>query len=91
MIVLSTNRFKYYKDTKEFFAEISDLPQITGGLRLQDITLTSHVTGKESDWALETEYRDPDGDILYWLLRPTKNTIAVHPRLDGASIVITND
>ena len=91
MVVLSTNRFTYDKNTKEFVAEISELPRNIGDLCTQDITLTSHITGKESDWMVYNVSRDPDGDIMFWTLRPTKNTVAVHPGLDGATVTILND
>ena len=91
MILLSTNRFTYDKNTKEFVAEISELPRWKGDLCVEDITLTSHITGKESDWQCYSVQRDPDGDILFWSLRPTKNTIAVHPGLAGVTALILND
>lgn len=85
--ILSTKWFTYNKVSKEFVAEISELPIE----RVEDFTLTSHITGKESDWVMQSVQFDPDGDILFWTLRPATNTLATHPGLAGASITILND
>ena len=96
MKLLSTNRFTYDKSTKEFVAEISELGSNVFNRVYPDscdvgFALVSHVTGKETDWVVQTEQRDPDGDILFWSLLPTSNSLRANPQLAGVTVTVMND
>lgn len=96
MKLLSTNRFTYDKYTKEFVAEISELGGDVFGRVYPDacdlgFTLVSHVTGKETDWVVQELTRDPDGDILFWSLLPTSNSLRANPQLAGVTVTVMND
>lgn len=97
MKVYSTSRFDYSKNHKEFVAEASDLSCGNVFSRVypdacdMGFTLSSHVTGKESDWVVINQLRDNEGDVRIWTLAPTANTLRAMPQLKGVTVTVLND
>lgn len=98
MNCFSTKQFSY--DNKTFRAEISDLLKggqfSVFGLIYDDacdegLTLVSHKTGKEAKFVVDYIHKDPEKDIMWWTLVPTRDTVRHLPSLCNTRVVIYND
>jgi len=57
----------------------------------EGLTLISHRTGEEVDYVVIEEERANDGEIVSWVLAPTKLALKRVPRARGTKIIIWND
>ena len=104
MAQFSAKQFTYDKKAKEFAAEVSELSatgenlaqlcvfhQVYSDSCDQGITLVSHITGQESDWAVANETKDVEGETMLWVLEPTFPSLRKFPALSGHRVIIFND
>jgi hypothetical protein len=93
---LSTDQFTYNKERREYVSEISDFGPSFRFDRIYDdaadrgFTLQSR-TGKVANFYVDDVKKDNDGDIMYWTLLPTDETVRRNPNLKGVKITIIND
>jgi len=91
-MIASTNLFNYDKETRTFSQEISTLEGSTGGhWATAYMTLKSHRTGAEVEYEVERVERDGEGDVEYWVLKPTRRGVVRCPAAKGTKVVIYND
>lgn len=93
---VSSRQFSYDKTQKSFVAEISSLGsnpfiQIYPDACDEGIVMESEKTGRSARFAVEDTLRSSEGEILYWKLVPTAETLRKNPRLAGHEITIFND
>lgn len=94
---ISTDRFDYSPERKEFHQDISMLSHsgIDIFSRLYDdaadqgFILKSHITGKELTFHLVNESRDGDGDVKFWVYELVPGVY--DPKVMGATVVVLND
>lgn len=87
--IVTTEPFNINVADKVFSACASDLP--LRNLDLSDgLTLINHIRGTRAEFILVAVKKD-EGDIMWWTLLPTVHTVALHPNLEGWSVVIFND
>lgn len=91
-----SSKFEYDKATRTFLADISDLGPNPWCRPYSDaidlgIDICSARTGKIATFVVDGEVRDPDGDIIYWVLKPTGQSSAQHLLPAEMSMRIYND
>ena len=57
------------------------------------IALRSHKTGVTTTWYLceGDTVTDADGDVLWWVLKPTTETVRINPSLSAYRLKVYND
>lgn len=100
---VSTDKFTWHGDLKEFVAEVSDFgkefefEQVVAdarhvpALKQRGLTLVSHKSKREADFLIEQVNRDADNDVTDWVLVPTLSAQRANPMLSGVKMVIFND
>lgn len=96
----STQLFAYDRATKRLIVEISTLQANSVGKQAfgpvfndsadEGFILVSHMTGRESKWAVNETLRR-EGEIVVWILTPTEESVHVDPKLNGCTIHLLND
>lgn len=87
-VPVSTSRLSWDPVRREFSAELSDLGGRFG--RVWDdscdegLTLVSVRTGREVVCAVDSDFRDPDSTVRWWVLKPVE-------RGHAWSVVVFND
>jgi hypothetical protein len=100
MATYSSDKFIWNSQTKQLTTFASDLGSLQSGApefhRLYSdacdvgIDIVSAKTGTIATFYLgEAEYRD--GDLQFWPLFPTSETLKKQPQLAGSKVVIFND
>ncbi len=93
---VSTSRFSYSRDDRTFVAEMSDFGRLNVFHQIypdscdEGLTLISAKTGAEVDYIV-THTEVDDGDTLFWLLEPTKQSCRWVPAARQTKIKIFND
>lgn len=96
----SHREFMFDKERNQFSAEMSMLSsgstiEVLG--RIYDdaadigLTIRSERTGQHATYYLHGTVKDDEGDIQYWELWPTTETLRQNPQLSGTKVVIFND
>ncbi len=95
---VTTSQFHYYAAEKEFVVEASNLGrnqpqfhQVYPDSCDEGLTLVSAKTGKEVDYAVNHTEKDREGDIAYWELTPTRESLRKVPQARGTTVTILND
>jgi len=93
---VSSRQFSYDKNKKSFVAEISSLGsnpfiQIYPDACDEGIVMESENTGRSARFVVADTLRSGEGEILYWKLIPTDETLRKNPRLTGHEITLFND
>lgn len=75
-MLISTKNICFNHARNAFMAEISELGkefrfEHIAGSSKRGLTLVSHKTNNKIDFYISEEARDDEGDILYWMLKPT--------------------
>jgi len=96
---ISSSRFSYNAERKEFCAEISEI-QHGGSNPLGPLyhdaadagfVMISAKTGDAVQFYLSDEQRDADRDVKFWEFKPTEYSIRKNPALAGVTVIILND
>lgn len=95
--MVSSKQFTYSAKSRCFIAELSDF----NGKELfhrvwpdscdEGITMVSEGTGREATFVIDEEKYDKEGDLLWYKLIPTKETLRKVPEVSDTSIKIFND
>lgn len=78
---VSTKSLDWDSEERNFFADISDLGKEFHFGRVYDdacdegLTLVSEWTGREIVFVVYEEWKDEEGDILGWELKPVSNIV----------------
>lgn len=92
-----TSQFAHSKKDKSFVAEAATigrspmLGQIYPDSIDEGMILISAKTGAETKWVVVQEHHDDEGDLLFWELHPTAETLRKNPQLSGYTVTIFND
>ncbi len=96
---ISSARFAFLPDTREFCAELVELGH--GGVeplgRLSSdsdergFVMVSAATGQEVAFVLTDVARDADHTARLWELVPTAHELVLNPGLDGVRVVLLGD
>ena len=90
----STRLFFHSKSAKTFSAEISTIGNFqrlyTDGCDI-GLELVSEKTGYISVWYISDVDKDGEGDMRFWVLYPTAESLDQFPGLRGYKMVIYND
>lgn len=76
-MLVSTNNVSFSKARNTFMAEISELgPEFRFEQVFPDscdlgVSLLSHKTNNVITFYIDQEVKDEEGDIMYWMLKPT--------------------
>lgn len=98
--MMSSTHFHWHKESRCFSAELSDFnglsaPEIFERLWNDScdvgIKMISEKTGRKAWYYLKDEVRDREGDLQYYLLEPTEQTVKKFPQLKNSNIKIFND
>lgn len=93
--IISSDRFTF--KNRVFVCEASDLGPNFTFVRIYDdaadagFTMVSARTGKYANFYLVNTFRDGEGDVTHWLLKPTSEAIRRNPGLTGTEVHILND
>ena len=96
VVQVNSSLFSHFPKTKRLVAEMSDIC-VRGFQRLYSdaadvgLALRNPKTGNVTRWALSTEVRDNEGEVLGWYLIPTSESIRRQPVLEGYCISLIND
>lgn len=82
---IAKTRFSADCTNKVFSIDAADLGTVP-----ESLTLVSDM-GCEATFSKSSCQRDEDGDVLIWKYRPTSESLAAIPRLEGWSITVFND
>lgn len=96
---INSSRFEYLKDTKELFADISELShagvnplgRLYADAADTGFVLVSNITGKEVEFCLVNESKDSEGEIRFWRFEPVPTEFLSNDRLKGTHVIILND
>lgn len=97
MTRLSTRQFSYNRLKKCFSAFVSDfgpsfhLSRVYPDRRDEGLILISDRTGRAVTFILTETKRDRGGDVEFWKLTPTAESLLKQPAASGVSIVLFND
>ena len=62
-----------------------------GGRRVVRFELTSTATGSVAVFVQYGEQRDPEGELMYTVFRPTPQAVRNNPGLEGVTLRLYND
>jgi hypothetical protein len=95
---ISSAKFTYSKKSKSFVADMSEISH--GGYnplgRLYDdegtqgFVMISHKTHATVEFFLDHTEREADGDIRFWLFKPTQQAVEYNSDLKGVKVMIVN-
>ncbi|WP_407303456.1 hypothetical protein [Acinetobacter sp.] len=95
---ISSARFTYTKRTNSFVTDMSEishsgadpLGQLYDDAADQGFVMISHKTHEAVEFYLDHTEREADGDIRYWLFKPTAAAVRKNPKLADAKVMIVN-
>jgi len=95
---ISSARFTFSKKTNMFVADMSEvshggyniLSQLYNDAADQGFVMISHKTHAAVEFYLDHTEREADGDVRFWLFKPTANAVRKNPQLAGTKVMIVN-
>ena len=92
--IYSSRQFSWNRDTKTFYADITDVPQVLRQLWNDSMDLGFGITSAKTNrivyFILESVQKF-DGEVLTWTFVPSPLLVSKNPGLIGLTVVIFND
>lgn len=95
--LVGSSHFTHVAAKKVLVTELSDLGRSFSMKPLYDdacdvgLTLINERTGNVTRWYFAQDVVDADGDLMHIELRPTHESVATNPAIDGYTMLLLND
>lgn len=91
---VKSSMFSYNAQTKTFVGEMSNVRsfhRVYADACDQGFIMVSATTGKECEFVVDDMSYDAEGDLLYYILKPTSASLSKLPQMRGFRVKLFND